>query len=95
VVRIDRHTFASWWVLSGGSLEKLAKVMGHSSVLVTNRYAHLKPDLFGAEDYELFNVELEKPAGQVVSLAAPENGTVGYAVVTRRGAESSSSVLSR
>ena len=75
-------------------MEKLAKVMGHSSVLVTNRYAHLKPDLFDSEDYELFNVDLQKPAGQVVSLPAPENGTVGYAVVTHAAAESASSGVS-
>ena len=37
-----RHTFASHWVLSGGSLEKLAKVMGHNSIVVTEQYAHLK-----------------------------------------------------
>jgi len=30
-----RHTFASHWVLSGGSLEKQARVMGHSSMVVT------------------------------------------------------------
>jgi hypothetical protein len=62
-----RHTFASRWVLSGGSLEKLAKV---SSVLVTNRYAHLKPDLFDSEDCELFNVDLQKPEGQLLNLRA-------------------------
>lgn len=48
-----RHTFASQWVLSGGSLEKLARVMGYNSVVVTERYAHLRTDLFRAEDYEL------------------------------------------
>ena len=67
-----RHTFTSHWVLSGGSLEKLAKVMGHSSVVVTERYAHLRPDLFREEDYARFDVDLLK-----------ENGTVGYVVVTQ------------
>jgi len=32
--------------------------MGHSSVVVTERYAHLKPELFRAADYELLNVDL-------------------------------------
>ncbi len=41
-----RHTFASQWVLNGGSIEKLATILGHSSTWVTERYAHLKPDLF-------------------------------------------------
>jgi integrase len=41
-----RHTFASQWVLNGGSIEKLAAILGHSSTWVTERYAHIKPDLF-------------------------------------------------
>ena len=41
-----RHTFASQWVLNGGSIEKLREILGHSTVLVTERYAHLKPELF-------------------------------------------------
>src|SRR6266852_5426473 len=36
-----RHTFASQWVLSGGSIEKLKEMLGHYSVVVTGRYAHL------------------------------------------------------
>jgi integrase/recombinase XerD len=36
-----RHTFASWWVQSGGSLSHLATVLGHSEVRTTDRYAHL------------------------------------------------------
>jgi integrase len=63
-----RHTFASHWVLSGGSLEKLANVMAHSSVVVTERYAHLKPDLFREEDYERLDIDLVKPAGRVLAL---------------------------
>jgi integrase len=80
-----RHTFASHWVLSGGSLEKLAKVMGHSSIVVTERYAHLKPDLFREEDYGLLNIDLMKPPADVVPMGQPktETGAVGYAVVTQ------------
>ena len=65
-------------------LEKLAKVMGHSSIVVTERYAHLKPDLFREEDSELLNVDLLKPAAQVVLIdhGGAKTGTVGYAVVT-------------
>jgi integrase len=53
-----RHTFASQWVLNGGSIEKLREILGHSTVLVTERYAHLKPDLFGAADMERADVPL-------------------------------------
>lgn len=45
-----RHTFASHWVMAGGSIEKLKEFLGHYSVVVTERYAHLKPDLFPASD---------------------------------------------
>src|SRR4051812_24554994 len=37
-----RHTFASQWVLSGGSIEKLKEILGHS-VVVTERYTHAPP----------------------------------------------------
>jgi site-specific recombinase XerD len=43
-----RHTFASQFVLAGGSIEKLSKLMGHSSVTTTERYAHLRADLLAA-----------------------------------------------
>jgi integrase len=36
-----RHTFASQWVLAGLDIYRLSKIMGHSSVVVTQRYAHL------------------------------------------------------
>lgn len=42
-----RHTFASHWVLAGGSLEQLREILGHRSITTTERYAHLRPELFG------------------------------------------------
>jgi site-specific recombinase XerD len=38
-----RHTFASQWVMAGRSLEELKEILGHYSVVVTERYAHLRP----------------------------------------------------
>lgn len=43
-----RHTFASQWVLAGNSIEKLCAILGHYSVVMTERYAHLRPELFTA-----------------------------------------------
>lgn len=59
-----RHTFASQWVLAGGSIEKLKEMMGHYSVLVTERYAHLKPELFTTTDLATIPASLtgSKPA---------------------------------
>src|SRR5262249_53904958 len=45
-----RHTFASHWVMRGGDLFKLQKILGHKSIMMTQRYAHLAPDAF-KEDY--------------------------------------------
>jgi integrase len=45
-----RHTFASHWAMRGGDLFKLQKILGHQSVQMTMRYAHLAPDAF-KDDY--------------------------------------------
>lgn len=36
-----RHTFASHYLMNGGSLESLADTLGHSNTYVTSRYGHL------------------------------------------------------
>jgi integrase len=38
-----RHTFASHFVMNGGSLHDLQALLGHSSPMMTQRYAHLAP----------------------------------------------------
>jgi integrase len=34
-----RHTFASWYMMNGGDLYELAKILGHSNIKMTERYA--------------------------------------------------------
>ncbi|MGC9984661.1 MAG: site-specific integrase [Polyangia bacterium] len=79
-----RHTFASQFVLGGGSIEKLSKIMGHASVTTTERYAHLRTDLFRESDFDVVAVDLSTPMAEVVPLPAKTNksGTFGHAVVT-------------
>ena len=44
VIHTLRHTFASWLVQKGTPLYTVSKLMGHSSIKMTERYAHLAPD---------------------------------------------------
>jgi integrase len=43
-----RHTAASWVKMSGGDLQDVAKLLGHSDVRVAARYAHLSDDHLAA-----------------------------------------------
>jgi integrase len=38
-----RHTFASQWMMAGGDLYVLKSILGHKSIAMTQRYAHLSP----------------------------------------------------
>lgn len=68
-----RHTFASQWVLAGGTLEKLRELLGHSTVLVTERYAHLRADLFDDSDRDRIPVDLSAPAGELAEMPRNES----------------------
>ena len=39
-----RHTFASHFVMRGGSLKELQEILGHKSMTMTLRYAHLSKE---------------------------------------------------
>ncbi|WP_330959035.1 phage integrase [Photobacterium sp. 53610] len=39
-----RHTFASYYMMNGGNIIALQKILGHSDIKQTMRYAHLAPD---------------------------------------------------
>lgn len=41
-----RHTFASHFMMNGGNILTLQKILGHASLAMTMRYAHLSPDHF-------------------------------------------------
>jgi len=52
-----RHTFACEWIASGGSLAALQQILGHASVVTTQRYARLSD--------EHVRVEAERMGGKV------------------------------
>lgn len=49
-----RHTFASWWVQANGDLLRLRDILGHSSLQMVQRYAHLNTGGHHAEINEVF-----------------------------------------
>ncbi|MBT3980050.1 MAG: site-specific integrase [Bacteriovoracaceae bacterium] len=44
-----RHTFASHWMMNGGDIFKLQKILGHQDISITMRYAHLSPNAFQSD----------------------------------------------
>jgi hypothetical protein len=43
VIRHSRHTFASRLVMAGVDIRTVAELMGHKTIQMTMRYAHLAP----------------------------------------------------
>jgi integrase len=48
-VHLTRHTFASEWREAGGSLEALRRILGHSTIRVTEQYGGIADDLIIGE----------------------------------------------
>jgi site-specific recombinase XerD len=70
-----RHTFASHWAMKGGDLFKLQKILGHKSVAMTMRYAHLTPQAFNS-DFSIFgNSEFNQPS-EVVQMIKPASNSI-------------------
>ncbi len=44
LTHVLRHTFASHFMMNGGNILTLQRILGHSSLQMTMRYAHLAPD---------------------------------------------------
>jgi integrase len=64
-----RHTFGTRWLQAGGDIYKLSKILGHSSVAVTEaHYVHLlKEDLVAASQQVRIPVA-PRPGGNVIRL---------------------------
>jgi integrase len=78
-----RHTFGAQHVLGGGSLATLREILGHSTVKVTERYGHLRADLFQPSDLLTLTVDLTRPTGAVIDIAAHrDSAPAGHSAVT-------------
>ncbi len=60
-----RHTFASHFMMAGGNILTLQKLLGHSSVSVTMKYAHLAKDFMREE---VARLSFATPSAVVVAL---------------------------
>ncbi|WP_306316123.1 tyrosine-type recombinase/integrase [Clostridium cagae] len=61
-----RHTFAKQWILSGNSIVELQKILGHSSLAITQHYVNIMlTDL--EEDVNNSNI-LMKFSNQYISI---------------------------
>ena len=61
-----RHTFASWLAIAGLSLRRIQELLGHKSIVTTERYSHL-----GRNGFRSYYEELAKAmgGGSVTSMA--------------------------
>ncbi|HMI82580.1 MAG TPA: tyrosine-type recombinase/integrase [Polyangiaceae bacterium] len=62
-----RHSFASQWVMRGGDIFKLQRILGHQSIAMTMRYAHLAPGAFAA-DYDRLGQAVSTTGAEIVKL---------------------------
>lgn len=63
-----RHTFASLFLVDGGDIFRLSRILGHHSVVITERtYAHLKPSAF-EEDYGRVAFRMPSESANVIAL---------------------------
>ena len=78
-----RHTFATWAVQSGMDLYRLSRILGHSSVAMTTRYAHLATEQLHeavqsmAKSMSAKNSEPHSSAAQVLGALESLSKTLG------------------
>ena len=66
LTHVLRHTFASHFMMSGGNLLDLNKILGHETIQMTMRYAHLSPEhLAEAVRRNPLKLSLKKPEPRV------------------------------
>jgi integrase len=69
-----RHTGASWWVMSGGDIFRLSKLLGHRDVKITQKtYAHLAPEAW-QQDYGRLSFHCPSEPAQVYEVRFDDRG---------------------
>ena len=67
-----RHTFASHFIMKGGSLKSLQEILGHSKIEMTMKYAHLSQE-YKRKEVNLLNSLTGKPRKKKLKRAVHEN----------------------
>src|SRR5262245_30206998 len=94
-----RHHFASWFVMRGGNIQTLQKVLGHQTLTMTLKYAHLAPGFIrdemvktAAEAPTVFRsaeIPTAAPATQEVSLLTGPSPLAAITHAVTHGSEAS------
>jgi integrase len=77
-----RHTFASQWMMSGGDLYVLKEILGHKSITMTQRYAHLSPAFKQAMVDRMEQMWAKPGETPVETAASPSEGSPRHRSVT-------------
>jgi integrase len=87
-----RHTFASHYVMRGGSLKALKEILGHKDIKMTMRYAHLSKE-FAKEEIQIMNGLTSRKNKKVISeeTASLRNGHCHKSVTSSKTATAPSS----
>jgi integrase len=69
-----RHTGATWWVIGGGDIFRLSKMLGHRDVKVTQKtYAHWAPEAW-TQDYHRLAFHTPSESAKVYEVQFSEDG---------------------
>ena len=72
-----RHTFASWLAIDGVPILTIKELMGHKTLFMTERYAHLSPDVKKSAALALEgNFEASRNGRKVIPVAAAKGNPV-------------------
>jgi hypothetical protein len=67
-----RHTFASWAVMRGVTMKELQELLGHASMAMTMRYAHLAPEHLRTAVTRLEGLTGFQPANEITQAITHE-----------------------
>lgn len=71
-----RHTFASHWMMDGGCIFRLSKILGHSNVKITQDvYAHLAPQAW-EQDYGRVSFHVPTEPAKLYELKRDDEGRI-------------------